>query len=185
MPEKEKNKSPDNGINPGAIGIDVERPRRWCVLLDGVESEVETFESFAIKFSILASVPVSKVKHIMKKLPTTLWTGRGKAKALNLLELIKEAGGKGRIVEDGSPEEDLQSGSQRGDSSQKTVCQKCGFPLKKDDMFCGFCTTSLQEIERKEHGVYAPEYKSSIPAYRYFFFILVALLAIILFIVLK
>jgi hypothetical protein len=185
MPEKEENKSPDDGIRPGAIGIEAERPKRWCVILDGVESEIETFESFAIKFSILASVPVSKVKHIMKRLPATLWSGRGRAKALNLLELVKEAGGKGRMVEDDSPEEDRRSGSQAGYSSQKSVCRKCGFPLKKNDMFCGFCMTPLQEIERKEHGVQAPEYKSSVPAYRYLFFVLVALVALILFIVLR
>ncbi|HSG29387.1 MAG TPA: hypothetical protein VLA34_12975, partial [Candidatus Krumholzibacterium sp.] len=44
------------------------------VVMDGVHHEMETLDSFAIKFSLLTNMPVTRVKHLMRKLPASLWT---------------------------------------------------------------------------------------------------------------
>lgn len=122
-----------------------EGQKSYNVVLDGVRTEMETPESFAIKFSLLSRVPVTKTKHIVAHMPATIWSGAGRQKAERILSLVEEAGGLARIV-DGSPEPPARS-PQTGPKPQLT-CRWCGFPLKDKAMFCEFCMTPVQEGEK-------------------------------------
>ncbi len=111
------------------------------VMLTGVRSEMETSDSFAIKFSILAKAPLPRVKQLMRSLPVALWTGTSKGKAEQILELVEEAGGKGSIVQTAAvaprPAEDPKVAS--------TKCACCGFPMKEGAERCEFCRTAVGE----------------------------------------
>ncbi len=121
-----------------------EGQKSYCVILDEVRADMETAESFAIKFSLLTKIPVTKTKHLMAKFPATIWTGFGHAKAENILGLIEEAGGVGRIIE-GATEALVRDSSKAG--KPHSICSWCGFPLKEGELFCGFCMTPVQESE--------------------------------------
>lgn len=136
-----------------------EGQKSYCVILDEVRSDMETAESFAIKFSLLMKIPITKTKHLMAKFPATIWTGFQRARAENILSLMEEAGGVGRIVE-GTTEVPVRDSS-RADKPRLT-CRWCGFPLKEGDPFCSFCMTPVQEsgnsgrhwiVERKLTGM--------------------------------
>jgi len=117
------------------------RRKTYSVVLDGVENEIETIDSFAIKFGLLANMPVTRARHLVGKLPSVVWTGDSQSRAQGLLSLIKEAGGAGRIVEE------RESSAARGVANHALpgpvggICGKCGFPIKKGEETCQFCLT--------------------------------------------
>ena len=120
--------------------------KRFCVVLEEIRSDVETPESFAIKFSLLTKTPISKVKHIVNNLPAPIWSGQGRVRAESILALIDEAGGKGTIAEGGAPS--AKSSAAHGKS--RPSCRWCGFPLKEGDAFCDFCATPVADAEKGE-----------------------------------
>lgn len=113
----------------------------YTVMLDSIRSDIETSDSFAIKFSILAKMPLSKVKHMIRRLPARIWSGQGKGRAERILALVQEAGGNGSILE-GEPRPAAPAPRA---SEERPSCGYCGFPLNEGDRRCGFCMTPVGE----------------------------------------
>lgn len=123
----------------------------YRVVIQGTNSDVETLDSFAIKYGILTNTPVTRLKLMMRTLPKAVMETRSASKARGALALIEEAGGIG-LIEEFSPEEELRTGmseevAKAAVAREGEVCPKCGFPLKKGDEFCQFCHTPM--VERK------------------------------------
>lgn len=121
------------------------RRRTYSVVLDGIGNETETIDSFAIKFGLLANMPVTRAKHLVGRLPSVVWTGDSQSRAQGLLSIINEAGGRGRIVEESDYPATRYGANQALPGPGGGICGKCGFPLKKDDEICQFCLTSVNE----------------------------------------
>ena len=157
----------------------------YSVVLDSINSAMEIPESFALKFSVLMRIPVTKVKHMVSRLPNTMWTGKKLSKANMLLELIGEAGGVARVVEEferpgGTDEEEKKQSPSEG------LCRKCGFPLKKDEKYCDFCMTPVKEQEGKPVASRPVVEKSPmIPPARFLFYFFILLAGVILAVVLR
>ncbi len=117
----------------------------YRVLLEGIKQE-ETPDSFAIKYGIMTSTPVTKIKFMLRNLPKTILETKSDSKARGTLDLIDEAGGVGRI-EDYNPEEapkvEIADEKPEIAKAAEKNCLKCGFPLKESDKFCRFCHTPL------------------------------------------
>lgn len=155
----------------------------YSVVLDSVRPEIETLDSFSLKFSVLLKMPVTRMKHIVKRLPSTLWKGKSLSKAKMLVELAEEAGGLAHIVE--NRESPKAAAPEKKKSHDKTACSKCGFPLKKDDEFCNFCTTPVKEPTGTRVSAPIVEKQAQIPPSRLFFYIVLLLLGVILAFVLR
>lgn len=138
------------------------------VVIEGVRSEYETPESFAIKFGIATSQPVTKVKHMVRSFPVVIWEGENRATAAGILSLIEEAGGRGRIDEVGPAPRPAPRGASAPESSPRAqqpggaagrlqapgtpgCCPKCGFPAREGDEYCSFCMSPFEE--RLKHKV--------------------------------
>ncbi len=132
----------------------------YRVILEGIKSEIETPGSFAIKYGILTSTPVTRIQFMLRNLPKTILETKSATRARGTLGLIEEAGGRG-LLEEYNPEEapavEIPEEEPTIATVEKTNCMKCGFPIKKDDEFCQFCHTPL--VEKK-----APNIKSVIEA---------------------
>lgn len=119
----------------------------YRVVLEGIKSE-ETTGSFAIKYGILTSTPVTRIKFMLRNLPKTIVETKNSAKARGTLELIEEAGGVGTL-EEFDPEVKPTVEITEEEPTIATVpdknCLKCGFPLKEKDEFCQFCHTPLRD----------------------------------------
>ena len=120
--------------------------KRFCVVLEEIRSDVETADSFAIKFSLLTKTPISKMKHIVKNLPAPVWSGPGRARAGNVLALIEEAGGRGNIVEGVSTAAAKGSAKNAKNTKNRMICRSCGFPMKEGDTHCEFCMTPVGDV---------------------------------------
>ncbi len=125
----------------------------YRVVLEGIKREIETTDSFAIKYGILTSTPVTKIKFMLRNLPKTILETKSAEKARGALGLIDEAGGVG-LVEDYNPEEapkvEIAEEEPVIANTGKKNCIKCGFPLKESDRFCRFCHTPLVETRGKK-----------------------------------
>ena len=126
----------------------------YRVVLEGVKSQTETFGSFAIKYGILTSTPVTRIQFMLRNLPKTILETKLASKARGTLELIEEAGGAGIIEEFNSeepPSVEISEEEPTIDNTEEMSCLKCGFPLKVGEDFCQFCHTPL--VETKIQGV--------------------------------
>lgn len=138
--------------------------KTYRVVIDDIASGMETSDSFAIKFSLLTRSPLSRMKHVVRRLPATVWSGTGRSQAERVLALIEEAGGKGRIVETGdAPSAAPATGEvqAKGEASAKPAaappagrsCAMCGFPMNDGETRCGFCRTPVGAAGRRgPHG---------------------------------
>ena len=161
-------------------------PVVYSVILEGVKSEMETPESFAIKFGLISSTSVTKIRYIIDKAPYTVWSGSSMTKAKGLLSLIVEAGGRGRISEN-APEAGRKNSktSVASDKEPGTTCSKCGFPMKKGESFCEFCLTPVTGISEKPHHRVVKGKKPSIPPARLLLYLLFVFASIVISIVIK
>ncbi len=120
----------------------------YRVIFEGIKRDIETSDSFAIKYGILTSTPVTKIKFMLRNLPKTVLETKNGPKARGTLELIQEAGGIGTI-EEINPEEKLKVEISEEDPAivaiREKSCLKCGFPLKDSDKYCQFCHSPLVE----------------------------------------
>ena len=163
------------------LGIPSRDSRKtYHVVFDGVQAEMESLESFSIKFGLLTNMPVTKIKHLTRRLPATIWSGQVKSKAAGLVNLIEEAGGVGRLVveepQESAGEDDPLSGTGTAGS-----CRKCGFPLKKEDEFCQFCMTSV-DPGKGEKVKFSPTGRTgnAVSHARVLFYLLVVLAAVVI-----
>ena len=154
----------------------------YSVVLEGVASEIETLESFAIKFGLLSNIPVTKVKYLASHIPTEIWSGSSGSRAKGLLSLIKEAGGKGRIeakIPQKAKPVVLEAPSVK--KLEGIKCLKCGFPIGEGDEFCQFCMTPVGDVQKKEHHSRKKNGKFPVPPSRllfYMFFLLASIIVI-------
>jgi hypothetical protein len=180
MPDSTTKDRSASAAGLGGMLLNQQRRRAYRVVLESINGDVETPESFAIKLSILLKIPVTKIKYMLRELPAPIWTGGAQTKARHLLALIEEAGGNAKIVEgEAQPEGSFETGGKGG---RKPVCASCGFPLKKGNKFCGFCMTPVNPIEHHDTPIthIAVTDTVSIPLPRFIFYIALVVAIIII-----
>jgi hypothetical protein len=165
------------GRGPDVLGAGEERRKTFCVILDEIRSDVETPESFAIKFSLLTKTPVSKMKHIASRLPATVWSGEGQSRARHILALIEEAGAKGRIVESAV---NAVVANPPKETASKRACSWCGFPMKEGDTRCEFCMTPVGEAGKTEVPHENRKARRSIPPKRLLCYLIILIAGIVI-----
>jgi len=145
-------------------GAKRESGRNYTVVLEGVNRKYETKSSFSIKLSLLAGIPVTRIRSLVKSCPAEVWSGSDRRKAVSLSKLIDEAGGTASIKEI----ESISGNDHPSGENKEKVCPKCGFPTGKGDAFCGFCMTPLENrpVREEDPVNIKPAAKSGIPQWR-------------------
>ena len=161
--------------------------KSYRVILEDIASGIETTDSFAIKFSLLTKTPISKMKHVVHRLPAPIWSGQGRSRAEHILALIEEAGGRGKIVETevDAPPPASPAGPAKDERSDKNVkskpvCRWCGFPMKEDETRCGFCMMAVGNVERSAHTPEPARRSKGISRKRIVFYAVILILGIII-----
>ena len=150
----------------GAAGVSAESHGADTILrvvLEGVKRDIETPDSFAIKFSILAKMPLSKVKQMLRSMPLAIWRGKSRSKAEHILALVEEAGGRGTVVTEAASAPKAEPEEL---SSAPAHCRYCGFPLKPEDARCEFCRTAIAENPKERLHWAAASRHAGIPRAR-------------------
>ncbi|MDD4856470.1 MAG: hypothetical protein PHD74_00030 [Candidatus Krumholzibacteria bacterium] len=150
----------------------------YRVVVERIRTEIETPDSFAIKFSLLTKTPLSKMKHLVGCLPVPIWTGAGRSRAESILKLVEEAGGEGKVIEMRADEPAPVAAKER---EARQSCGWCGFPLKEGDKYCGFCMTPVGEAgDNDPRHPRTPKRACGIPAKRLLCYVVVLIVGIII-----
>ncbi len=149
--------------------------RTLRVMLVDIKREIETPDSFAIKFSLLTKTPLPKVKQMVRSLPVTIWSGKGRGKAERILSIIDEAGGKGGIEMEAAfvPPPVVENKPR-----EHALCRYCGFPLKDGDSRCDFCRTPVSEAVTPERSEAPPAPRARIPRARLVVYLCILVLGV-------
>ena len=164
-----------SNLYDGLLDGDIEhedRKSKYEVILIGVNSKIEKKAAFAIKFSLIAKLPVTRANSWINNTPAIVWEGFGKKKAKKLLSIIEESGGEGKIRKVEMKNSQVDEGADK--ISLEKVCFKCGFPIKDGEKFCSFCTTPINAVSKKrdKEGTYKVT-KPPVPKGRMVFYLIV------------
>jgi hypothetical protein len=134
--------------------ITIHTKKFYRVILEGIDTGVETPDSFAVKLSSRLNVPIARAKLVARCLPYTAKSGLNAAQANRLKTVLDEIGGKARVephfVTPPEPNDRETRSSRPADRSAATlVCPACGSEQPKDAKFCAFCLRKFRDPQSR------------------------------------
>ncbi len=143
----------------------------YRVILESIDREVETVDSFALKLAMRLKSPVPRMRLLVSRAPCTMAQYLPYKKARWLASIIEELGGSGRIevipeqprpepvskpAEEAKPAPASEAaaqaeavGSPRGKSGLPgIVCPRCGWEEDAHAKFCSLCLTRFNKTEK-------------------------------------
>jgi hypothetical protein len=143
--------------------IPKEAKRYYKVLLEGIDRDRETVESFALKLSMRLRTPITRVRHIMGRLPATLKEGLTVAQANRLAAVLEELGGVVR-VEAYYEIPGQRSGRSTGlrpkgevPAGRRRRCPQCGWEEAPEAEFCSLCLAPFEPKREEKLVARIPE----------------------------
>ena len=135
--------------------ISIHTKRYYRVILDGVDSDLESLDSFAVKLAARGHVTLSRARVAVSRFPYTVKSHLTAAQANRLKALLEELGGKVRIeahyVTPGCFADTGRGATQRGPREKVVVCRQCGSTGEPDATYCSFCHRKFRDpVSRPE-----------------------------------
>jgi hypothetical protein len=124
--------------------ITIHTKKFYRVILEGIDANAETPDSFAVKLATSVHVPLARAKLVARCLPYMAKSGLDLGQANRLKTLLEEIGGRAKIepyfVTPGNPRAETgQAGERPAGSEAPVVCPQCGTELANGATFCSFC----------------------------------------------
>lgn len=132
----------------------------YRVILDAIDREVETPDTFALKLSIRLKSPVTRMRQLVSRAPCVLAQRLPYKKARWLAKVIEELGGTARlevvvdaapVVEEEAPlatSTEIAKPLERRSASGGIVCPRCGWEEEPDARFCSMCLQHFNKTDR-------------------------------------
>lgn len=124
--------------------------RYFKVVLEGIDSNLETLESFTVKLAARGHVTLSRAKVVVSRLPYTVKSHLTAAQANRLKTVLEEIGGRVRIephfVTPTNPENagrDVARGRLLEEGA--FVCPACGWKGEKGATYCSLCYRKFRD----------------------------------------
>ena len=156
--DKEKPTHPVRTAGGGAeTGLDKNADYR--VILESIDREIETPDTFALKLAMRLKSPVPRMRSLAAHLPCTLVQRLPYKKARWLMSVVEELGGVGRLeqVVEKVPrpaevvaevKREAPKPLERRSSTGGIVCPRCGWEEEIDAKFCSLCLQSFNRTEK-------------------------------------
>jgi hypothetical protein len=125
--------------------------RKYCrVVLESIDAEAETPESFAVKLATRTHVTPQRARMVVSKLPHTVKSNLTASQANRLKGLLEEIGGRARIenhfVTPTNSTDTVRDRSGRAAEGQGTImCPECGCEQGKGASYCSFCYRKFRD----------------------------------------
>jgi ribosomal protein L40E len=129
--------------------VSIHTKRYYRVILDGVDSDLESLESFAVKLAARGHVTLSRARVAVSRFPYTVKSNLTASQANRLKTLLEEIGGKVRIeahyVTPGHFADAGRGITQRRLREKVVVCRDCGSTGEPDATYCSFCHRKFRD----------------------------------------
>jgi hypothetical protein len=124
--------------------ITIHTKKFYRVILEGIDTDTETPDSFAVKLSVKVHVPLARAQLVARCLPYTAKSGLNTEQANRLKTLLEEIGGKTRVepyfVTPQDPvAADGPAGERAGGGKTPVLCPECGAEQPSGAAYCSFC----------------------------------------------
>jgi hypothetical protein len=130
--------------NPDDVSIHAKKYHR--VILEGINTDLESPESFAVKLSARMRVSLRRVKVLTGQLPCTVKSHLTAAQANRLKDVLEEFGGRVRVeahlvtpTGTGVEADPRAAASGSRADAQIASCPDCGWEVEKGATYCSFC----------------------------------------------
>jgi len=133
--------------------------KKFCrVILESIDTEAETPDSFAIKLSSRFHVPIARAKIVARCLPHTVKSGLNAEQANRLKTILEEIGGRTRVEPHFvTPSDSLRTGgpaANRSDGGRTPIeCPECGEQQPAGATFCSFCLRKFRDSSSRPGGL--------------------------------
>ncbi len=131
----------------------------YRVVLETIDREIETPDTFALKLSIRLKSPVPRMRQLVARAPCTIAQRLPYKKARWLQTVIEELGGTARleVVVEAAPVEEkppvvtskeLAKPTERRSASGGILCPRCGWEEEPDARFCSLCLHHFNKTDK-------------------------------------
>ncbi len=133
--------------------ISIHAKKYFRVILEGINADAETPESFALKLTARMRVSLPRVKSLIGRLPCTVKEHLTAAQANRLKDLLETLGGRVRIEAHlvtpagAEPVWERQPGRSRLSHAEDRnfTCPECGWEAEKGATHCSFCLRKFRD----------------------------------------
>jgi len=130
--------------------ITIHTKKFYRVVLEGIDTDLETPDSFAVKLASRLHVPLPRAKLVARCLPYIAKSGLNAAQANRLKTVLDEIGGKARVephfVTPPDPaEREAKSPRPLGGGAAAFVCPGCGCEQPAGAKFCSLCLRKFRD----------------------------------------
>ena len=130
--------------------ITIHTKKFYRVVIEGIDTDLETPDSFAVKLASRLHVPLPRAKLVARCLPYTVRSGLNAEQANRLKTVLDEIGGKARVephfVTPPDPgERETKSPLRAGEGKGTFVCPGCGGEQPAGAKFCSFCLRKFRD----------------------------------------
>ena len=130
--------------------VTIHTKKYYRVVLEGIDTSLETPESFAVKLATRLHVSYPRAKLVVSQLPYLAKSGITAAQANRLKTILEEMGGKARVEshlvtpkDTGEPTEG--SGISFVEGQGRIVCPACGWEAKEGATHCSLCYRKFRD----------------------------------------
>jgi tRNA A-37 threonylcarbamoyl transferase component Bud32 len=133
----------------------------YRVVLEAIDREVETPDTFALKLSIRLKSPVTRMRQLVSRAPCVVAQRLPYKKARWLAKVIEELGGTARldVVVDAAPVVEEKAAPveapsatpkplERRTTSGGILCPRCGWEEEPDARFCSLCLQHFNKTDK-------------------------------------
>jgi hypothetical protein len=124
--------------------------RYFRVVLEGIDTNLESFESFTVKLAARGHVTLSRARAVASHFPYTVKSNLTAAQANRLKTVLEEIGGRVRVephfVTPASADNagrDVTRGRLR--EGEAFVCPTCGCKVEKGATYCSLCYRKFRD----------------------------------------
>lgn len=130
--------------------ITIHTKKFYRVILEGIDADLETPDSFAVKLASRLHVPLPRAKLVARCLPYTARSGLNAAQANRLKTVLDEIGGKARVephflTPPDPGERETKSPLPAGEGKGTFACPGCGCEQPAGAKFCPFCLRKFRD----------------------------------------
>jgi serine/threonine protein kinase len=132
----------------------------YRVILETIDRQIETPDTFALKLSIRLKSPVVRMRQLVSRAPCTMAQRLPYKKARWLQKVIEELGGTARleVVVDAPPvveekpaapaSKEIAKPLERRSSNGGILCPRCGWEEEPDARFCSLCLQHFNKTDK-------------------------------------
>ncbi len=148
-----------------AEDVSIYAKKYYRVVLEEIDRNKETVESFAIKMSMRLNTPLPRVRSMLKRIPCTVKSGLTITQANKLFAVLEDLGAKASVDSyfltpgqdprktGGLCRGEMEIGRGNLKKGKTKTCPSCGWEEDEEAEYCSICLESFKKKENSQESL--------------------------------